>query len=120
MKIKNIQTLAEVARRMGVEVEEGENLQYNSNYAGTVNNAAMILRAGSGDCAIIQEADGTYRAMIDNYGNPITQVVGNDCSILCREYTEQIVRDQAMMMGGMISERKLLADGSVELHIALT
>lgn len=123
VKIKDLQKLRSAAERMGLNVqsaEEGKTLNFKSSYAGSVN-AAMIITDGSGrgQCAVVADANGEYTTIIDNWGNPIVDKVGRDCSTLCRDYAAEVVRQQALMMGGTVSMDRVLSDQSMEIHIQI-
>jgi hypothetical protein len=117
-KIKDLNLLEEVAKSKGLQVQRGENLKYTSRHAGTVN-AEMIMTGNKGSAAVVIDADGTYRTIIDNYNNPIVNVVGRDCQELCRDYTVELAKMQAMTMGGIVSHQELMQDGWTEVHVTV-
>lgn len=117
--IKDLAKLKIAAEKMGLTVEQGEGLTLNANYAGSVKAAMIISDNRGGQAAVVKAKGEGYRMQIDNYGNSIVGKVGRGCSTLCRDYTTEIVRAQAMMMGGIVSSQKTLETGEVELRIAL-
>lgn len=121
VQIKDLGKLKRAAENMGLEVEEAENdgtISFQSSYAGTVK-AKMIIRDGSGQCAVVESADGTYQTIIDNWNNPIVNKVGRDCDTLCRDYAAEVVRGQAMLMGGAIVGQNVTANGELQLRVQL-
>jgi len=116
VKIKDRALLKKAAEKLGCTVEEGKT--FHSSYAGDIK-ADMIISAKGGQAALQQNADGTYTVVIDNWCNPITDVVGQDCALLTREYTTELTKEQALLMGGVITSEQVLQDGSVEIEIAV-
>lgn len=117
VQIKNLNLLRRAAEKLGCTVEEG-NLTLRSQWQGPVD-AVMLIHKDGGTAGILEQEDGTYSLQIDNYHNPLAKALGNDCATLMRDYTCEVVKQQAGMMGGMVANHKLLADGSVEIQIAL-
>ena len=116
--IKDLAKLKAAAEKMGLQVEEGD-LTMKDNYAGSVK-AAMIIRDNTGgQAAVVKNTAEGYRMQLDNYGNSIVNKVGRGCSTLCRDYATEVVRAQAMMMGGIVQSQQTLETGEVELRIAL-
>lgn len=119
IQIKDLGKLRSAAEKMGCEVQEaeqGQTLKFRSSYAGEVD-AVMIITDGRGQCAVVDAGDGTYQTIIDNWNNPITHKVGSDCSTLCRDYASEVVRHQAMMMGGTVVGQQINANGEIQLRI---
>lgn len=116
--IKDLAKLRAAAEKMGLQVEQGE-LTMTDSYAGTVK-AAMIIRDNSGgQAAVVKDKGEGYRMQMDNYSNSLVSKVGRSCSTLCRDYATEVVRAQAMMMGGIVQSQQTLETGEVELRIAL-
>lgn len=121
VSIKNLEAVKKVAEDLGLSVkqkEEGKTLRFTSSYAGTVNAEMILSDSRGGKCAVVQQGDG-FSTIIDNWSNSIVGVVGRDCNTLNRKYTERVVRDQVMVMGGVVSQTNQMTDGSVELHVSL-
>ena len=119
VEIKDLAKVAKAAQALGCKVEQGD-LKFKSRWAGTVDAQMIITGPQGGQCAIVKSEDGqSFQTIIDSYHNPIAGIVGNNCETLCRDYTSEVVRSQAMMMGGVVTSDKVLQDGSVELRISL-
>ena len=117
-EITDLEVLKKAAKVLGVEVL-GRNKQYNSHYDSTFYDAHVVLSYENGTAAIIKKKNGTYEMMVDNYHNPITQKLGNDCTLLGREYSKLLVEQQAMMMGGMVTQSRLMDNGTIQMQITL-
>ena len=110
--------MKKAAEELGLGVVEGD-LTMKSRYAGR-RKAVMIVSDGiGGQAAVVENKDGTYSMVLDNYNNSLVNIAGRDCSILCRGYTTEIVKAQALLMGGVVSGQNVLQDGSVEVRISV-
>ena len=121
IQIKDLGKLRNAAEKLGLDVQEakeGETIEFRSGYAGNVK-AKMILSDGSGKCAVVESADGTYQTLIDNWHNPIVNKVGRDCETLCRDYAGEVVRSQAMLMGGSIVGQTVTPNGELQLRVQI-
>lgn len=119
VQIKDLGKLRSAAEKLGVnvqEAEQGKTIKFRSSYAGEVD-AKMILSQGGGQCAIVETGDGTYQTIIDNWNNPIVNKVGSNCDALCRDYASEVVRHQALMMGGTVTGQEVNAQGEVQMRI---
>lgn len=116
VKIKDSALLKKAAEKLGCKVEDRKT--FHSSHAGDIE-VDMVISARGGQAALQQNADGTYTMVIDNWCNSITDVVGQDCKLLTREYTTELTKEQALLMGGVITSEQLLQDGSVEIEIAV-
>ena len=118
-KIRDLDVLKRVAESKGLKVEKGSTT-FNSVYGDTTEAEMIITDNRGGGCAVANAKDGDgYELVIDNYSNSITQVVGQDCDILSRDYMVEIVGDQATAMGGIVTDMETLKDGSIEIHISV-
>ena len=54
-----------------------------------------------------------------NFYNPITEKLGQDCSLLGREYSKKMVEREAFGMGGIITKSQYLEDGTVEMTVSV-
>ena len=121
VQIKDLGKLKNAAEKMGLSVQEADQdgtIDFQSSYAGKVK-AKMIITDGTGQCAVVEGADGTYQTIIDNWSNPIVSKVGRDCDTLCRDYAAEVVRGQAMMMGGAVIGQTVTAKGELQLRVQL-
>lgn len=121
VEIKNMDAVRRAAEDLGLSIEEkeeGKALRFVSPHAGTVNAEMILSDSRGGQCAVIKQGEG-FSTIIDNWNNSIVGVVGRDCNTLNQKYTERVVRDQVMQMGGIVSQANQMNDGSVELHVSL-
>lgn len=120
--LKDLYSLKKVAEKNGIKVEvakKKESLTFSSNYAGNLP-ATMIFEKNGGTAGICKQAKGSdHELIMDNFSNPLASEFGHDCKKLMQQYTEEIVNQQMMIMGGSLAERRVLEDGSIELHIGL-
>jgi hypothetical protein len=117
-KLNDLDLMERVAEEMGLGISR-KRQNYKSRHAGTIQADMVLTDNKGGSAAIVEQSDGTYQTILDNYNNPITSVVGHDCQMLCRNYTTELVKSQAMVMGGVVSGLEVLNDGSVEVHITI-
>ena len=100
-KIKDYSTLKKAAEKMGLEITDQET--YTSVYAGSIPCVGVIHQQGQelnhrNGAAIVKEGDG-YQIIMDNYGNPLTGIAGENCSDLLGNYATSVVQDEMMRAG---------------------
>jgi hypothetical protein len=117
-RIKDVNLLERLAKEKGCEVSGAGTMR--SQYAGSVR-AAKILSYKGGQAALIEDPKkpGEYFIQMDNWSNPIRNVIGNDGGTLTRDYMVETAKQEASMLGGMIASQEVLADGSVDLLIQI-
>ena len=120
LKIKDLGVMERVAKKLGLNVERGEDLSFKSSYAEGVGAKMILTDNRGGSCAVVENEQGDgYQTIIDNWNNPITSVVGHDCAGLNREYATQLVKDKASETGAMLSTETTLKTGEVQLVYTL-
>lgn len=117
-RIKDLNLLERLAKEKGCEVS-GEGTLH-SQFAGSIC-AKKILSYRGGQAALIEDPKkpGEYFIQMDNWGNLICSVIGNDGGLLTRDYMVETAKQEASMMGGMIASQEVLPDGSVDLLIQI-
>ena len=115
--IKDLSLLEKAAKKLGVKVTRGKDLKLESIYQES-QDAVMLMKHKDGQAGIVKTKSG-YEMVVDNFYNPVTDLLGNDCTLLGREYSKLLVEQQAMMMGGMVTHSTITENGSVEMTITL-
>lgn len=122
VKVKDLSILDMIAERSGLKVHKGEKrgdkVKLHSSYAGQMEVDRMYWYNGA-EMGVVQNAAGSYDVVLDNYRNPICSIVGRDGDKLLQDYGVEVVHQQAMNMGGIISNQETLADGSVAIEIQI-
>lgn len=119
VKIKKLDVVKKAAEKLGLTVTQGHKLQFTSSWAGTVDAEMIISDQFGGQLGIVAEKDGTFTTQIDSFHNSIANKVGKNCETLMREYSVELTRMQVRAMGGMVTKESVLADGSIQLRIAV-
>jgi len=116
--IRDLDLLKRIAKEKGCEVVEEKVLR--SGYAGSVD-AEFLLRHRGGVAGVVKSdnAPGEYLLQLDNWNNPIVESIGYNGGDLTREYVVEKAKQEAAMMGGMISSQQVNRDGSVDLEIQI-
>lgn len=114
LKIKDLVALARTAEALGITVKKKGTLR---GYGSQKQRGDLILEYQGGQAAAVQNEDGTYSMVMDNWNNPLVDVAGSNCATLNREYARTVAVDQAHMMGGMIAKNEIANDGWVEMEI---
>lgn len=116
--IKDLILLKKAAKNLGVEVIEGKGLKLESVYQ-KAQDAVMLFKYNGGVAGVIKNEKGGYELSMDSFYNPICEKVGENCSMLGREYSKMLVEQQALMMGGVITQSQVLDNGSIEMVISV-
>jgi hypothetical protein len=116
-QIKDLKMMKRAAMRLGVEVLEGSDLKLESAFQ-KAQDVVMLFKYKDGVAGIVKGKSG-YELSIDNFYNPICELVGEDCKLLGREYSKMLVEQQALMMNGVVSQSTILENGSVEMVISI-
>jgi len=119
--IRDLNILLSAAKKLGLKVQKGDNLTYRSHYVTSSGCSAILTtQDGRGQAGVKKVAgQDTYEMVLDNYNNPLIKVAGRDCALLGREYTAEMVRQQSMLMGGVISNEEILQDGSIVITTSI-
>ena len=115
-KITNLEILKQAAKNLGVEVT-GRNSEYSSIYESEIYDATMVFSYKNGTAAVTKNKKDFYELIIDNYCNPIREKIGEDCSLLGREYTKLTVMQQAIFMGGVVTSTVTKENGEINILI---
>jgi len=87
---------------------------YISAWTSEIECIAVVTNNRGGEAAIVQTLEG-YEIQWDNYRNQLSEVIGDKCEKLCREYTTEAVIQQANTVG-MVDFVEIQEDGSVVLQ----
>lgn len=109
--VKDLSALERACKNLGLSYERKE--QVTSRYAGKLNSVAEITDEKGGMAAVVRKDD-SFALSIDEYCNSLTKVVGRNCSLLTREYTTEVVREEIGHVG-MLNSVETQDDGSVVL-----
>lgn len=119
VKIKRLDMVRRAAQKLGLTVEEGKDLTFKSQWAGTQKVDMIITGVKGGQVGIAQNEDGTFSTVMDSFMNPIATTVGNNCECLMQEYTAELTRSQVNLMGGMVTKETMMADGSLQIRVSV-
>jgi len=67
---------------------------------------------------VVKDKNGEYVMQMDEYYNPIVEVIGVGAENLMHGYTANVVRGQASQIGFVSGEVKL-ENGDLEIHITI-
>lgn len=112
MQIKDLNALERACKNLGLSYEKKE--QVTSRWAGKLDSVAEITDEKGGMAAVVQKEEG-YGLSIDEWANSLVPVVGKGCSLLTREYTTEVVREEIGHVG-MLNSVETQDDGSVVLQ----
>ena len=96
MAIRDLGALERACKNLGLSMEKKERVA--SHWAGEVDSVASITDGKGGVAAVLKKKDG-YELSIDEYRNPLVSVVGRECSLLTREYTVEVVKQEIGNIG---------------------
>ena len=85
----------------------------------TDKKAEMLFEYKQGVAGVVKNDAGELQLFVDNWGNPITDILGKDCSTLGREYTISTVKQQALNVGGVLTGMTVSEDNTTEVTITL-
>jgi isocitrate/isopropylmalate dehydrogenase len=115
-KIKDLFTLREVAKEMGLKVVEKKELQ--GDYIGNIKCEFVVSDGEGGELAIVEsEQSNEYEIQMDNYYNSICDTVGKNGNLLSREYITEVHKKEAQLLGGVIASQEVDAQGYVYLEV---
>jgi hypothetical protein len=114
-KITDLFTLQEVAKSMGLKVVEKKKM--HGNYIGTVNCEFVVTDGRGGELAVVKTSEEEYEIQMDNYYNSICEVVGNNGSLLTRDYMTEVHKKEAQLLGGIIASQEVDVQGYVYLEV---
>jgi len=115
-KIKDLFTLREVAKEMGLEIKEKTKMR--GEYIGNIKCEFVVADGKGGELAIVESnVENEYEIQMDNYYNPICDVVGQNGDLLSREYATEVHKKEAQLLGGVIASQEVDAQGFVYLEV---
>jgi hypothetical protein len=115
-KIKDLFTLREVAKEMGLKVVEKNEMQ--GDYIGDIKCEFVIMDGKGGELAIVESKQSNeYEIQMDNYYNSICDTVGKNGNLLSREYITEVHKKEAQLLGGVIASQEVDAQGYVYLEV---
>jgi hypothetical protein len=115
-KIKDLFTLREVAKGMGLKVVEKKKLQ--GDYIGNIKCEFVVSDGKGGELAIVESGQSNeYEIQMDNYYNSICDTVGQNGNLLSREYMTEVHKKEAQLLGGVIASQEVDAQGYVYLEV---
>ena len=102
-KISNLDVLKQAIENIGCKFVPQK--QFSSMYAGTIDCVGAIGAEGQEisskhGAAVTQHEDG-YQIVMDNYGNSLKDVAGENCRKITRKYAE-ITTTSAMVNAGYL------------------
>lgn len=109
MKVRDLQALARACNNLGLSYNQKE--QVTSRWAGKLDSVASITDEKGGMAAVVQKEDG-YELSIDEYRNSLVKTVGRECSLLTREYTTEVVKQEIANVG-LVNSVNVQENGSV-------
>jgi hypothetical protein len=116
-KISDKGLLEEVAASMGLKVKHvGE---MHGDYAGSINCEFVVADGKGGELAVVKGSNGDYYIQMDNYYNSICDIVGEDATLLTREYQTELHKREAQLMGGVIVSQEVDSSGYVFLEVSI-
>jgi hypothetical protein len=97
LEIKNLDDLASAGSRLGLElVRDAKDFRY---YAGKREPCTHKLRVPEGapraeayEVGVVEQADGTYRLLYDDFDRQICEIAGRGMQKLRQEYAVSVVR----------------------------
>ena len=115
-KIKDLFTLREVAKELGLEIRD--KTQMRGEYIGNIKCEFVVADGKGGELAIVKsQAEEEYEIQMDNYYNPICEVVGENGDLLSRDYQTEVHKKEAQLLGGVIASQEVDAQGFVYLEV---
>lgn len=116
-RIRNLELLKRIAEEKGVQVSGPGS--FVGHYIGKLEGE-LILSYRDGKAALVKDKDkDEYRIEMDNWNNPLTQVIGQTGATLCRDYMVEVAKEEAFAMGGVVAEEEINRDGSVDILIQI-
>jgi hypothetical protein len=116
-KIKDKGLLEEVAMEMGLQVDHRTNME--GEYAGKIDCEFVISDGNDGELAVVKGKDDEYFIKMDNYYNPICDIVGENAALLTREYQTELHKREAIALGGVIAKQHVDNQGFVFLEVTV-
>ena len=116
-KISDKALLEEVAMGMGLQIEHKKRMR--GVYTDDIDCEFVVSDGRDGELAVVKGEDGNYFIQMDNYGNPICSVVGENGALLTREYQTELHKREAQIMGGVIASQETDAQGFVYLEVSI-
>ena len=116
-KIKDLFTLREVAKSMGLKVVEKKKL--HGSYIGTIDCEFVLTDRKGGELAVVQTGNEEYEIQMDNYYNSICEVVGDNGGKLTRDYMTEVHKKEVQLLGGIIASCEVDVQGFVYLEVAV-
>ncbi len=116
-KVKDLAELKKVAEAMGLKVVDEH--QLHDNYI-DIEDCEFVLATqdGGGRLAICKaDVEGEYEVRMDNYYNPICEIAGQSGALLTREYMTEKVKEETLLLGGVIASQEVDAEGYVYLEV---
>jgi len=115
-KMKDLFTLREVAKAKGLSIVEKKTMR--GDYIGNIKCEFVVSDGKGGELAIVEsQVAGEYEIQMDNYYNPICDVVGQGGSTLTRDYMTEVHKKEAQLLGGVIANQEIDAQGYVYLEV---
>jgi hypothetical protein len=112
MQMKDLNILKKACENMGLSFVDTKSV--TSQYAGKTDALGRISDGKGGEAAVVKSGEG-YALQIDEWNNPLVDVVGSNCANLTREYTMELCKEQAAQVG-LINSQEVQQDGSVILQ----
>jgi len=101
----------------GLQIKHQSKME--GEYAGSIDCEFVVSDGQDGELAVVKGEDGNYFIQMDNYYNTICDVVGENGSLLTREYQTELHKREAQMMGGVIASQEIDAQGFVFLEVSI-
>ena len=116
-KITDKGLLEQVAMDMGLQIEHKNKM--TGDYTGTIDCEFIVSDGRGGELAVVKDEKDEYFIQMDNYYNSICDVVGEDATLLTREYQTELHKREAQAMGGVIASQQVDSKGYVFLEVTI-
>lgn len=113
-KIKDLKLFKAACENLGIKFDE-EQKTCHAKWAGETECDGVFLDNKGGEGGILKNKEtDDYGIVWDSYNSSLLPVVGEDCGLLMREYTTNVVKQQITEVG-MLTNEELQENGSVVL-----
>jgi len=114
-KVKDPQRIFEVAKSKGCTINTKVK-RYSTHYTGEIACEGVIQGPHGGSCCVVKDGD-SYRIQMDNYGNRIVDLIGQNGDVLMRDVVVDEITEIAMLEGHTLEDIEVKPDGQVVVEI---